>query len=995
MSTSSEPNISGVGNIVNNVDKSKKQRKVISRSKISLNSDIKSKLKCINTNAQSLQYKMDELKQVIKDNDVKVVAVTESWGQEWKEATLEMEGFNMYKKHRTDGRRGGGCVIYVSQDLKSYACKDMDNVQGDDAIWCWVRLTNAAKILVGCMYRSPTSSRENNNLFMNQIIRASDVANQNQNRILLMGDFNIKEINWAENEAQGDINTLQNRFYECTRDSYLNQHVFTPTRFRADQESTLDLVFTKEEEDVKNIEVLQPLGKSDHGIVVFDFICEWKAKQVFRPRRLYHKGNYNEINRLINEIDWVAEFEGKDTHQRWVCFKHKLEEIINQHIPLSEPRTHNAPWMNRKVVAIYKKKYHAWKRYMVSKNSHRWNEYVTERNKASRIERDEKRAYEKRLAKEVGLNRRGFFKYVNSKLTVRPEISALIDEFGEMKHDEKEMANICNSYFHSAFNRPILGEELPQMDEVCGVNIENIEITPALVSKKLEKLNKFKSSGPDNIHPHLLKESAITISVPLSMIFQESLRTGETPEDWRSANVTPIFKKGDRTDPANYRPVSLTSQVCKVLESIVRDQMLEHLENNDLLSEHQHGFRKGRSCLSNLLTTLEDWTKIIDEQDNCIDVAYLDFRKAFDLVSHNHLLLKLQKHGIVGHIGNWIKAFLENRKQKVVIRGHESEELDVLSGVPQGSVLGPLLFLIFINDLPKCTACPVCLFADDSKIYCRVPRGNKVLPELEGSHELLQKDLNELQKWADKWKMSFNVNKCKIMHLGYDNGKHEYNLNGTTLMETTEEKDLGVLIDKDLKFTSHIKSIVAKANRMIGLIKISFESIDKEMFLILYKALVRPLLEYCVHSWSPHFETDITLLENVQRRATRMVREFSQLSYEERLKELDLPTLRERRTRGDMILTYRLIHGEEGIDYRKFFSLTESTYNTRGHSLKIMKPTARLDVRKYFFSNRVIDKWNSLTEEEVTAKSTHMFKKKYDENEKIRQERYVTNIYHT
>ena len=192
MNTSSEPNINGVGNIVNNVDKSKKQRKVISRSKISLNSDIKSKLKCINTNAQSLQYKMDELKQVIKDNDVKVVAVTESWGQEWKEATLEMEGFNMYKKHRTDGRRGGGCVIYVSQDLKSYACKDMDNVQGDDAIWCWVRLTNAAKILVGCMYRSPTSSRENNNLFMNQIIRASDVANQNQNRILLMGDFNIK-----------------------------------------------------------------------------------------------------------------------------------------------------------------------------------------------------------------------------------------------------------------------------------------------------------------------------------------------------------------------------------------------------------------------------------------------------------------------------------------------------------------------------------------------------------------------------------------------------------------------------------------------------------------------------------------------------------------------------------------------------------------------------------------------------------------------------------
>ena len=256
------------------------------------------------------------------------------------------------------------------------------------------------------------------------------------------------------------------------------------------------------------------------------------------------------------------------------------------------------------------------------------------------------------------------------------------------------------------------------------------------------------------------------------MIFKESLRVGETPEDWKKANITPIFKKGSRNDPANYRPVSLTSQVCKVLESIVKEQIFDHLKNKNLLSEKQHGFREGRSCLSNLLTTLEDWTDILDDRA-CVDVAYLDFRKAFDLVSHKHLLLKLHKHGINGQIGNWIKAFLENRKQKVVIRGHESEELDVLSGVPQGSVLGPLLFLIFINDLPKCTTCPVCLFADDSKIYCRVPRYGSDINDLDSAENILQKDLNELQKWATKWKMAFNVNKCKVMHLGYGNNKHE------------------------------------------------------------------------------------------------------------------------------------------------------------------------------------------------------------------------------
>ena len=349
------------------------------------------------------------------------------------------------------------------------------------------------------------------------------------------------------------------------------------------------------------------------------------------------------------------------------------------------------------------------------------------------------------------------------------------------------------------------------------------------------------------------------------------------------------------------------------------------------------------------------------EDGDCVDVAYLDFRKAFDLVSHKHLLLKLQNHGINGQVLKWVKAFLENRKQKVVIRGVESENLDVLSGVPQGSVLGPILFLIFINDLPKCTNCPVCLFADDSKIYCRVPRENNNDPKLEGARENLQRDLQELENWANKWKMSFNVNKCKIMHLGYGNMKHEYELNNTILSESTEEKDLGVLIDNDLKFSRHIKGIVANTNRMIGLIKISFENIDIDMFKNLYNTLIRPLIEYCVQAWSPYIQKDIILLENVQRRATKLVGKLKNKEYEDRLKDLNLTKLEDRRIRGDMILTYRLLNGEEGIDYRKFFTLSEVPYNLRGHSMKLVRTFEHLNVRRNFFSIRIIEKWNSLT----------------------------------
>ena len=938
----------------------------------------------MNTNAQSLQFKLEALKLRIMEKDAKIIAVTETWGEEWKEATLEIENFNTFRKDRKDGRKGGGCIIYVSTDLKSYNCNELKNMPGDDSAWCWVNLTKKTRILVGCIYRSTSSSSTNNDLLMNKITRANEIAGTNN--LLLMGDFNLKEINWLENDPGGDMGSLPCKFYECIKDCFLYQHVLVPTRFRGEQKSTLDLIFTKEEEDVKNIEVIVPLGKSDHVVLVADLICEWKASTKFRPRRLYHKGNYEMMNKLMSEVNWETEFSEKSVNQKWTIFRNKIEEVANICIPMSKPKRYLASWMNGKVVKAYKKKYFAWKRYMEHSNSVRWREYVRDRNNACRIERDERRSYEKRLAKEVGVNRRGFFKYVNSKLTVRPEISALLNENGELKHDEKEMSNICNNYFHQVFNRPLDNEVLPEMESLCDEDISNIEITAEMVKDKLAGLNRYKGSGPDNIHPHVLKETASSVCYPLSIIFKDSLQKGETPDDWRKANVTPIFKKGDRNDPANYRPVSLTSQVCKVMESIIRGQVFEHLKNKNLLSEEQHGFREGRSCLTNLLTTLEDWTSMLEDGD-CVDVAYLDFRKAFDLVSHKHLLLKLEKHGIKGQILNWIKAFLENRRQKVVIRGYESDELDVLSGVPQGSVLGPILFLLFINDLPKCTTCPVCLFADDSKIYCRVPRVNNGKPELEGAHEALQNDLKELHKWATKWKMSFNVNKCKIMHLGYGNAKQEYNLDGTVLVETMEEKDLGVLIDNDLKFSRHVRGIVARANRMIGLMKISFENFDKDMFGPIYNTLIRPLLEYCVHAWSPYLVKDIQLLENVQRRATKLVREVRNMEYEDRLKELKIPKLIDRRIRGDMILTYRLLKGEEGIDHETFFSLDKSRYNLRGHSKKIFKTRAHLNIRRNFFSWRVVDKWNSLTEEEVSAQSTASFKNKYDKQEAIRQGR--------
>ena len=545
------------------------------------------------------------------------------------------------------------------------------------------------------------------------------------------------------------------------------------------------------------------------------------------------------------------------------------------------------------------------------------------------------------------------------------------------------------SYF-STVHTNYRGEEMPEMSDITNKQIKDIKITPELVEKKLKDLNPHKSCGADGVHSYVLRETAKSMSIPLALIYQKSLDEGVCPEEWKCANVTPIQKKGDWTEPSNYRPVSLTSQVCKVLESIIRDRIVQHLTDNKLLNDAQHGFREGRSCLTNLLETLEQWTEIIDEGD-CIDVAYLDFRKAFDLVSHEHLIYKLSKYGIKGQILNWIRDFLKDRTQRVVIRGTASSPRNVTSGVPQGSVLGPILFLIFINDLPIELLSRLSLFADDSKLFSRIMTNRKSkFKDVNGSKRL-QKDLNKVVEWAEKWKMEFNIDKCKIMHLGYNNPKNVYSMGNTTLNATEEERDLGVIIDNKLDFGKHINTIVARANRILGLIRISFACMNIPMFLNIYTAQVRPLLEYCVQVWSPHKRKYIQLIERVQRRATKLVPQLKNMSYNRRLKALKLPRLVDRRVRGDMIETYKIMTGKEKLERRKLFKM--ATLRGRYHTMKIYRKYSRLNIRKYWFSQRVITKWNSLSRKEVQAENTSCFKTRYDKQEKERVATREASIY--
>jgi len=339
---------------------------------------------------------------------------------------------------------------------------------------------------------------------------------------------------------------------------------------------------------------------------------------------------------------------------------------------------------------------------------------------------------------------------------------------------------------------------------------------------------------------------------------------GKVPDDWKRANVTPIFKKGSKADPGNYRPVSLTSVCCKMLESLIKDEMMSHLEKNNLITASQHGFFPGRSCTTNLLEFLEGVTAKIDE-GKPVDVVFLDFAKAFDKVPKERLLEKLGAHRIGGKLLQWIRAWLTGRKQRVVLNGKCSTWKDVLSGVPQGSVLGPILFLIFINDLDLAVKMinQVKKFADDTKL------GHSVSNEMQRNE--LQQALNNLHEWAERWGMQFNVAKCKVLHCGHNNQHFEYTMNGTKLESVEEERDIGVTMSSCLKPASQCRKSAQTAQTVLSQLTRTFHYRDRNIFLRLYLQYVRPHLEFSATAWSPWYEADKECLEKVQRRAVNMI----------------------------------------------------------------------------------------------------------------------------
>ena len=404
------------------------------------------------------------------------------------------------------------------------------------------------------------------------------------------------------------------------------------------------------------------------------------------------------------------------------------------------------------------------------------------------------------------------------------------------------------------------------------------------------------------------------------------------------------------------------------MESIICDEIVEHLSSNQLIRSSQHGFLRKKSCLTNLLSFLEILTNA-HEQGKSVDIVFLEFAKAFDKVPKQRLLEKIQAHGIQGNVINWIHQWLSGRKQRVVINGSHSDWSDVKSGVPQGSILGPLAFIIFINDIDCCAEMidVILKFADDTKA------GHQISADRD--RQSLQTCLDNLVEWADKWQMQFNISKCKVMHIGRGNPMHTYYMSGIALQEVSTEKDIGVLLDSSLKPSKQCAEAARRANAILGEISRAFHFRDRFVYVNLYKKYVRCHMEFSVSAWCPWSVADKEALERVQRRAVAMVSGLTGTTYKERLEEIGLMSLETRRIRFDMIETFKMLNSFSDVDYTNWFNLIPPTARqTRSNTdyMNLERSFARTQVRENFFSVRVPPIWNSLPDDiKKTEQSSH------------------------
>lgn len=853
--------------------------------------------------------------------DYDIFVIIESWlNKDFFDAEyFNLNFYNVYRKDRsaekTGHSKGGGVLVAVKKEFKSHICS---KVVVDDLLdQLFVVIPAANGILYLCVsYVPPTSPPDLYAAHVNNILSLHEnmVANA---RVFILGDFNLPNIVWS-NFNDFLLPSNINKDYEINLiDSCFDMGLVQINNIYNGLNRILDLLFVSPEAKYFIYECLQPFSPANihHKAIVveLEYYNYLRCSNDLSEKQFnFNICDFDALNSILHNINWQNVLNSDSINNSYELFLNTFLNVCNENIPFKKDKCSTShPWYTKGLKKLKNRRNKLHRSFVATGCVETEQRYFLCQKEFNFLNKFLYKQYLLKIENDIKSNPKSFWTFIRSKTgkTVIP--SSMV--FGNLSSDKSDdIVNLFADYFKSNFNDMIINPASNPTFSGNSYNSSNINLGLILLSQEdiIQSINDVRNSfraDSDGLSAFLLKKCSESISFPLMIIFNNSLSKGIFADRWKHTFITPVFKSGRKEDVTCYRSISKLSVVSKIFEHAIYNKL--YFATKSIIIPQQHGFRCGRSTISNLMV-FTDYCISQFEARLQVDAVYTDMSKAFDKLSHEILLHKLRCLGIHSSFLNWFSSYLHNRTCIVKIEKHESLPYIQTSGVPQGSILGPLLFNIFINDIFLCFKhSKFLLYADDLKIFSKISCLNDVTK--------LQKDLNELNKWCANNNLNFNMSKC--FHVSYFRIRNpiqtSYSIGGNSVKTVNEVDDLGIVFDSKFTFLPHLEKLIPKCYSSLAFIRRNCNDFsDPYTLKFLYTSYVRSKLEYGAMIWSPYTNEHISRIEKIQRRFIKFaLPHLSNVeplpSYEVCCMHLGMETLEDRRKIQSMLFVFDLVNG--------------------------------------------------------------------------------------
>ena len=811
--------------------------------------------KMTHLNVRSLVKKIDQLRLLLRDKPVDIFTVSETWLQPHLSTGLaEIEGYNIFRLDRKANghikKRGGGLLTYINVKHSSYceSLEDLDASNQDiEAQWIYTHRQNCKDIVICNVYRPPTG---NLNKAISHLEECLQTLNMSKTDLFILGDLNVNYKNMKS--------PTYKKLHFFVQANGLTQYINSTTRNTDKSKSLIDLAMTNSK--FVSLSGTLDCHLSDHQPI---FIVHKKGRDT-RPSAAFSGRSYRNYDRKVfgkklKDLNWDGFFQLTDADAAWDWILHNIVSTLDLMCPIRSfhIKNYRPDWMTKELIEQIKDRDYFYKQAKLTGDEDLWNIARHLRNVTNFNIRQAKKDFILNELKEHDDDAKKFWKVIRKVVPSDKSPSSqdvLLKHNGE-RVDRSEVAAYINDYFinvgnfkapttnqpdSSSSSSNITAAQTGTQDSLNRLKLS--EISEGDVLKIVKEINISKSSGLDNISSFIIKEAFEILLPMVTFMFNLSIGLSRFPDAWKQAMVVPIPKSGNLTKVQNYRPISLLPLPGKLLEKLVQQQLSTYLETEALLMEAQYGFRKNRSTVHSAAQLLNYVNKKLDSKIPTLAV-YVDFRKAFDCVQHPVLLEKLANLNLSGSVVDWVDSYLSNRKQQVYANDTYSSFLPVTQGVPQGSVLGPLFYIIYANDIPQITNnCEIALYADDTVLYT-------ANTNFQTSVIKLQKDMDALSTWCRINGIKANTDKTKVMVFGSNNcikkiPTFEINVNGTPLSKVTSYKYLGITLDEHLNYNLHLNKTIGSVSGKLKQFRRMRGFLNTKAAVMVYKSMLLPILEY-------------------------------------------------------------------------------------------------------------------------------------------------------